>query len=176
MTRVSLQKAGLMALALLALAGCDTGSNKQTLAWVDVAGVINTPALSQQEKTRNEAVQKLLQSVESKAKARYETMDQETRQRAMEADAILLNNEWQIEQTRTRKIIIDTVVQAAEAYRKQHNLSLIMDKTQLVTADPALNVTEAVIASLKDKTIDFGQLPDVKMKPQQDGAKPEAKP
>lgn len=176
MRRVSVQKAGLMAITLLALAGCDTGGNKQTLAWVDVASVVNTPALSQQEKSRNEAVQKLLQDVETKAKARYETMDKETRQRAMEADAVLLNNEWQIEQTRTRTIIIDTVVQAAEEYRKQHNISLIIDKTQMVTADPALNITEAVAATLKDKQIDFGALPDVKMKPEQDKARPAAKP
>lgn len=175
MTRVSVKKAGLMGIALLALAGCDNGSNKQTLAWIDVASAVNTEALMQQEKARNEEVQKLLRSVESTAKARYESMDKETRQRAMEADAALLNNEWQIEQARTRKIVIDAIVQAAEDYRKQHNISLIVDKTQMVAADPALNITEAITASLKDKKIDFGQLPDVKMKPEQDKAKPAAK-
>lgn len=175
MTRVSVQKAGLIGMALLALAGCDNAGNKQTLAWVDVASVVNTEALSQQEKTRNEQVQKLLQSVEKEAQTRYESMDKEARQRAMQADAVLLNNEWQIEQARTRRIIIDTIVQAAEEYRKQHNISLIVDKTQIVTADPSLNVTEAIAASVKDKKIDFGELPDVKMKPEQDNAAPAAK-
>ncbi len=175
MTRVSVKKAGLMGIALLALAGCDNGSNKQTLAWIDVASAVKNEALMQQEKTRNEEVQKLLQSVESTAKARYESMDKETRQRAMEADAALLNNEWQIEQARTRKMVIDAIVQAAEEYRKQHNISLVVDKTQMVAADPALNITEAVAASLKDKKIDFGQLPDIKMKPEQEKAKPAAK-
>ncbi|CAX60130.1 Uncharacterized protein EbC_25990 [Erwinia billingiae Eb661] len=149
----------------LLLSGCnDKGNEKVTMRFVNMDKVLQETGFAAQQASHLQAVRESLMAGEAKASESYAGMDEEKRQKASLADRQLLAVQWQAEKQAAHQRVTGMVKQASDSWMKEHGVSAIMPLSSAVAVSPEADVTEAIVASLKGKTVSFGTVPEITLK------------
>lgn len=136
-------------------------SEMNSVAYVDVARVLNDPSLASPEAARLKQVRKILLKAENGAMDAYKDLPEAEKQNMWQADSVLLGQLWQQEQVHARTETLKAIGRVAEDYRKHANLGMIISKEQVLAAGTTHDVTEEILARLAGMTVDYGKLPEV---------------
>ncbi|KLF28693.1 hypothetical protein YA29_16555 [Klebsiella aerogenes] len=137
---------------------------QQKISYVDVAEVLKTSSIGQQEIARNQQVKDILEKAQKDATARYADMTEAQRQKSTMADSELLNRQWVAEQQHARQMSLEAIAKAVETYRSGHNLSVVLSKSQIIAGDASLDISKDIIAQVKATKVDYGALPELTIK------------
>ncbi|KZQ03912.1 hypothetical protein A3N51_05490 [Enterobacter kobei] len=151
----------IMALSAVLLGGCDMKKKGNEVAYVDLAAVLSMSGLAQQEKERMDLVVDALKKAETEAGKLYEKMDKDQREKARQADQIMLRRVLTEAGQSARNSILAEARQAAEKIRQQEGLRIVMDGSLILASSDETNLTVNVTEALKDVKADFGPLPSI---------------
>lgn len=151
----------IMALSAVLLGGCDMKKKGNEVAYVDLAAVLSMSGLAQQEKERMDLVVDALKKAETEAGKLYEKMDKDQREKARQADQIMLRRVLTEAGQSARNSILAAARQAAEKIRQQEGLRIVMDGSLILASSDETNLTVNVTEALKDVKADFGPLPSI---------------
>ncbi|KJW96476.1 hypothetical protein RZ87_18790 [Enterobacter roggenkampii] len=151
----------IMALSVVLLGGCDMKKKGNEVAYVDLAAVLSMSGLAQQEKERMDLVVDALKKAETEAGKLYEKMDKDQREKARQADQIMLRRVLTEAGQSARNSILAEARQAAEKIRQQEGLRIVMDGSLILASSDETNLTVNVTEALKDVKADFGPLPSI---------------
>ncbi|GEM_PF-5319056 len=150
-----------MALSVVLLGGCDMKKKGNDVAYVDLAAVLSMSGLAQQEKERMDLVVDALKKAETEAGKLYEKMDKDQREKARQADQIMLRRVLAEAGQSARNSILAEARQAIEKVRQQEGLRIVMDGSLILASADDTNLTVNVTEALKDVKADFGPLPSI---------------
>lgn len=136
----------------------------QKTVFINVAQIVQDSGVGKQEAVRNEQVKQVLLDAQRAAKEAYRSLPEKEATQKEAADAALINQVWQGEQRHARTQSLRAVAAAAERYRSEHNLELILVSDQVMAAESKNDVSKGVTAALKKVTVDYGKLPEVTIK------------
>lgn len=146
----------------LALSGCERpDSANSKIAYVDVAKAISDSSIGLQEESRNLKVRNILLKAEAGANEKYKMMSEKQKQQSRDIDNLTLNQVWIAEQQRSRDLSIKAIAEEAELYRSTHNMDFIVVNTSVLAAKESNNITGDLIKQLKNKTVNYGELPKI---------------
>lgn len=131
------------------------------VAYVDLAAVLSMSGLAQQEKERMDLVIGALKKAETEAGKLYEKMDKEQREKARQADQIMLRKVLTEAGQSARNSILSEARQAVDKVRQQDGLRIVMDGSLILSSADDTNITVQVTEALKDVKADFGSLPSI---------------
>ncbi|HIC7814674.1 TPA: hypothetical protein ACW7NQ_002166 [Enterobacter ludwigii] len=151
----------IMALSVVLLGGCDMKKKGNDVAYVDLAAVLSMSGLAQQEKERMDLVVDALKKAETEAGKLYEKMDKEQREKARQADQIMLRRVLTEAGQSARNSILSEARQAADKVRQQEGLRIVIDGSLILASADDTNLTVKVTEALKDVKADFGPLPSI---------------
>ncbi|HDT4957202.1 hypothetical protein [Enterobacter kobei] len=151
----------IMALSVVLLGGCDMKKKGNEVAYVDLAAVLSMSGLAEQEKERMNLVIDALKKAETEAGKLYEKMDKEQREKARQADQIMLRRLLTEAGQSARNSTLSEVRQAADKIRQQDGLRIVMDGSLILASADDTNITVQVTEALKDVKADFGPLPSI---------------
>ncbi|HGH4678077.1 TPA: hypothetical protein ACJIWR_002782 [Enterobacter bugandensis] len=151
----------IMALSVVLLGGCDMKKKGNDVAYVDLAAVLSMSGLAQQEKERMDLVVDALKKAETEAGKLYEKMDKDQREKARQADQIMLRRVLTEAGQSARNSILVEARQAVEKIRQQEGLRIVMDGSLILASADDTNLTVKVTEALKDVKADFGPLPSI---------------
>ncbi len=151
----------IMTMSIMLLGGCDMKKKGNDVAYVDLAAVLSMSGLAQQEKERLELVIGALKKAETEAGKLYEKMDKEQREKARQADQIMLRQVLTEAGQSARNSILSEVRHAVDKLRQQHGLRIVMDGSLILSSADDTNLTVQVTEALKDVKADFGPLPSI---------------
>jgi Skp family chaperone for outer membrane proteins len=151
----------IMALSVVLLGGCDMKKKGNDVAYVDLAAVLSMSGLAQQEKERMDLVVDALKKAETEAGKLYEKMDKDQREKARQADHIMLRRVLTEAGQSARNSILAEARQAVEKIRQQEGLRIVMDGSLIIASADDTNLTVKVTEALKDVKADFGPLPSI---------------
>ncbi|EMW6578133.1 hypothetical protein AAFF24_000048 [Enterobacter bugandensis] len=151
----------IMALSVVLLGGCDMKKKGNDVAYVDLAAVLSMSGLAQQEKERMDLVVDALKKAETEAGKLYEKMDKDQREKARQADQIMLHRVLAEAGQSARNSILAEARQAIEKVRQQEGLRIVMDGSLILASADDTNLTVNVTEALKDVKADFGPLPSI---------------
>lgn len=151
----------IMALSAVLLGGCDMQKKGNEVAYVDLAAVLSMSGLAQQEKERMDLVVDALKKAETEAGKLYEKMDKDQREKARQADQIMLRRVLAEAGQSARNSILAEARQAVEKIRQQEGLRIVMDGSLILASSDETNLTVNVTEALKDVKADFGPLPSI---------------
>lgn len=160
--------AGTLAIAVLAgsfIAGCDAKSaGEQSMKFVNIEKVIIDSGLAAQEKTHLQAVYQSLQQGAKLGEDSYKSLPQDKAAQARQADANVLNAQWQAEQRAARNAVAAQVAKAADQYRVAHKIDAIMPARSALSYSSDLDITADLVKQLKSEKVVFGNVPKVTQK------------
>lgn len=165
---ISVCKLGFLSgLLLTTLTACDqqTSSNPH-IAYVDLNQVIEKSPVGAQQEARLTMIKDALLKASSQANDLYKDMPETQRSKSMAADAAVLNQEWQREVRKTRAATMQVIVNSVEKYRKGHGISLVLSRGAVLSGNDSEDISKGIITSLADIHINYGKLPEVKIKSQ----------
>ena len=151
----------IMALSAVLLGGCDMKKKGNDVAYVDLAAVLSMSGMAQQEKERMDLVVDALKKAETEAGKLYEKMDKDQREKARQADQIMLRRVLAEAGQSARNSILAEARQAVEKIRQQEGLRIVMDGSLILASSDETNLTVNVTEALKDVKADFGPLPSI---------------
>lgn len=151
----------IMAMSVMLLGGCDMKKKGNDVAYVDLAAVLSMSGLAQQEKERMDLVIGALKKAETEAGKLYEKMDKEQREKARQADQIMLRKVLTEAGQSARNSILSEARQAVDKFREQNGLRIVMDGSLILSSADDTNITVQVTEALKDVKADFGPLPSI---------------
>ncbi|MFP2163918.1 hypothetical protein ACLEYI_02965 [Enterobacter ludwigii] len=151
----------IMAMSVMLLGGCDMKKKGNDVAYVDLAAVLSMSGLAQQEKERMDLVIGALKKAETEAGKLYEKMDKEQREKARQADQIMLRKALTEAGQSARNSILSEARQAVDKVRQQDGLRIVMDGSLILSSADDSNITVQVTEALKDVKADFGPLPSI---------------
>ncbi|WP_368541497.1 hypothetical protein [Enterobacter soli] len=151
----------IMAMSVMLLGGCDMKKKGNDVAYVDLAAVLSMSGLAQQEKERMDLVIGALKKAETEAGKLYEKMDKEQREKARQADQIMLRKVLTEAGQSARNSILSEARQAVDKIREQNGLRIVMDGSLILSSADDTNITVQVTEALKDVKADFGPLPSI---------------
>lgn len=151
----------IMAMSVMLLGGCDMKKKGNDIAYVDLAAVLSMSGLAQQEKERMDLVIGALKKAETEAGKLYEKMDKEQREKARQADQIMLRKVLTEAGQSARNNILSEARQAVDKVRQKDGLRIVMDGSLILSSADDTNITVQVIEALKDVKADFGPLPSI---------------
>lgn len=151
----------IMAMSLMLLGGCDMKKKGNDVAYVDLAAVLSMSGLAQQEKERMDLVIGALKKAETEAGKLYEKMDKAQREKARQADQIMLRKVLTEAGQSARNSILTEARQAVDKVRQQDGLRIVMDGSLVLSSADDTNITVQVTEALKDVKADFGSLPSI---------------
>ena len=151
-----------LCIALLSLVGCDQlGLTQQKIAYVNMAKVLETSSVGKQEQEWGQKVRDVLVKANKDAQATYATLPADQQQKAREADAVTLNQQWDIERSSARGKSVKAIAQVVESYRTSHKIEFVFDSSQIVASNPTSDISQQVITQLANTKVDYGKLPEV---------------
>lgn len=151
----------IMALSVVLLGGCDMKKKGNDVAYVDLAAVLSMSGLAHQEKERMDLVIDALKKAETEAGKLYEKMDKDQREKARQADQIMLRRVLTDAGQSARNSILEEARQAVEKVRQEEGLRIVMDGSLILASGDDTNLTVNVTEVLKDVKADFGPLPSI---------------
>ncbi|EMS8795689.1 hypothetical protein ACTLKO_001465 [Enterobacter ludwigii] len=151
----------IMALSVVLLGGCDMKKKGNDVAYVDLAAVLSMSGLAQQEKERMDLVIEALKKAEAEAGKLYEKMDKGQREKARQADQIMLRRVLTEAGQTARNSILSEARQAVDKIREQEGLRIVMDGSLILASADDTNLTVKVTEALKDVKANFGPLPTI---------------
>lgn len=151
----------IMAMSVMLLGGCDMKKKGNDVAYVDLAAVLSMSGLAQQEKERMDLVIGALKKAETEAGKLYEKMDKEQREKARQADQIMLHRVLTEAGQSARNSILSEARRAVEKVREQDGLRIVMDGSLILSSAEDTNITVQVTEALKDVKADFGPMPSI---------------
>ena len=131
------------------------------VAYVDLAAVLSMSGLAQQEKERMDLVIGALKKAETEAGKLYEKMGKEQREKARQADQVMLRNLLTEAGQSARNSILSEARKAVDKVREQDGLRIVMDGSLILSSADDTNITVQVTEALKDVKADFGPLPSI---------------
>lgn len=150
---------------IFSLTACDQDSSaQQKIAYVDFSSVMKDSVVGKQETEHTQKVKERLLRAEEDAEASYKEMSAKQQQQSRQTDAIIINRQWRAEQQHARTMSIKTIREAVETYRKNNNLTLILDRKQVVAAAADVDISKQIIAQLADVSVDYGKLPVISIR------------
>jgi Skp family chaperone for outer membrane proteins len=162
----------LVSAAVMSLSGCDKGNAvTQNVAYINMGEVLSQSSIGKQEASHTDQVKAILQKAEKDAENTYKTMPTEQVEKSRSADATIINRQWVAEQRQARAESLKAVVKVVEAYRSSKKISLVLDSSNLVAASKESDITKEIIGELKDVKVDYGKLPEISIKKEDDNAK-----
>lgn len=148
--------------ALLLLSGCNEKNEENTMIKiVDVEKVISQSSLSTQEKEHLNKVKDTLLAGKKAAEENYAKMSKDDVQKSALADKILLERNWDLQRKQARMATLDTVYTAVEQYRAEKKIILVTHKTAIIAADNSADISDEIIARLKDQQVKYNVLPEI---------------
>ena len=151
-----------LCIALLSLVGCDQlGLSQQKIAYVNMAKVLETSSVGKQEQEWGQKVRDVLVKANKDAQATYATLPADQQQKARQADAVTLNQQWDIERNSARIKSVKAIAEVVESYRTSHKIEFVFDSSQIVASNPTSDISQQVIAQLANTKVDYGKLPEV---------------
>jgi Outer membrane protein (OmpH-like). len=157
----------LAGLSLTGLMGCDQQGAGKAVAIVDMDKIFKESSIGKQEAEHNKAVRDILTQAKKDAENRYGEMSSEEQSKSRNADAAILNQQWNAELTAARTTSLKTILKAVEAYRQEKKMTMILDEHQVIAFDTNQDVTQSIIDNLKTIHVDYGKLPQVTMREKQ---------
>ncbi|MBG0524635.1 OmpH family outer membrane protein [Enterobacter cloacae subsp. cloacae] len=151
----------IMAMSVMLLGGCDMKKKGNDVAYVDLAAVLSMSGLAQQEKERMDLVIGALKKAETEAGKLYEKMGKEQREKARQADQVMLRNLLTEAGQSARNSILSEARKAVDKVREQDGLRIVMDGSLILSSADDTNITVQVTEALKDVKADFGPLPSI---------------
>lgn len=151
----------IMAMSVMLLGGCDMKKKGNDVAYVDLAAVLFMSGLAQQEKERMDLVIDALKKAETEAGKLYDQMDKEQREKARQADQIMLRKVLTEAGQSARNSILSEARQAVDKVRQQDGLRIVMEGSLILSSADDNNLTVQVTEVLKDAKVDFGPLPSL---------------
>lgn len=151
----------IMALSVVLLGGCDMKKKGNDVAYVDLAAVLSMSGLAQQEKERMDLVVDALKKAETEAGKLYEKMDKDQREKARQADQMMLRRVLTEAGQSARNSILAEARQAVEKIRQQEGVRIVMDGSLILASADDTNLTVKVTEALKDVKADFGPQPSI---------------
>lgn len=166
----------LMSFAVLGLTGCDqAGNGGGKIATVDLVKILNESSVGKQETERNQQVRDILVQAGQQADKEVAALPADKQKQSRLADQAILNRQWNNEQQSARAASVQAIVKAIDSYRQEKKLTLVVESHQLIASDPASDVSQAIIDSLKDTKVNFGDLPEITTKAPDDSKADEPK-
>ncbi|MFS7302880.1 hypothetical protein AB6873_16090 [Rahnella rivi] len=160
--------AGMLAVIVIAgsmLAGCDYKSTgDKNMKFANIEQIMIDSGLAAQEKTHLEQVHQSLQDGAKLVEENYKTLPQDKVPQARQADANVLNAQWQAQQMAARNAVVAEVKTVTEQYREEHKIDAIMPVQSAMSYSKDLDVTADLVAKLKDVKIKFGEVPTISHK------------
>ena len=151
-----------LCIALLSLVGCDQlGLSQQKIAYVNMAKVLETSSVGKQEQEWGQKVRDVLVKANKDAQATYATLPADQQQKARQADAVTLNQQWDIERNSARIKSVKAIAEVVESYRTSHKIEFVFDSSQIVASNPTSDISQQVITQLANTKVDYGKLPEV---------------
>lgn len=150
---------------VVSLTGCDREETMgQKVAFINMEEVLTQSPVGRQEMERNAKVKAVLLQAENQAKDAYQAMSEAQQQKSRTADATVLNRQWVAEQNHARAQSVTAITNAVEAYRKSHNIAVVVDSRSLIAAAKENDISKDIISQLKEVKVDYGRLPEISVK------------
>lgn len=155
--------AGVLLISLLS--GCkENTKGGDMMKFLNIEKVLVDSGLLTQEKAHLEAVKARLDAGIAMAEKRYETLSDEDKIRAVQADRQLLQLQWQAEQHQARQVVIQALKAESQLYITEHKLDALMPMDNALAVAGAQDITPEMTERLKTHTLSFRALPEVSLK------------
>ncbi|WP_380180191.1 hypothetical protein [Kalamiella sp. sgz302252] len=164
------QKISTLAMGIVVATTLLTGCGEKeapTVKFINAERVMQDSGLAEQLKARLGAVDEKLQQGLKMAQENGARLPEEKRSSALLADRQLLNLEWQHAQRQANSVALKAITEAADKYRQAHQLLAILPTQSALASAPEADISKELAEQLKDKKLDFGALPEIGVKGEQ---------
>ncbi|PWW07009.1 hypothetical protein [Mangrovibacter plantisponsor] len=156
-------------IAFVLAAGIVAGCNEKTtgvdpVKFVDMEKLLVDSGLAEQEAAHLRLVNERLKQGAELAGKQYSTMDEEKVGLARQADGQILQLQWQAEQQNARKTVLAAVTEAAMSWQDEHGAVAILPRQAALSVAKDADITDDILAKLKNYTVKFNSLPEVAIK------------
>jgi len=159
-----------LSLAVLVFVSSDA-YGKSEIGFIDTVRILQESKPGKEGIARLEALQstavKKLEKLEKKRSAAEEKKDTERVERVsaeMQAIAYDLQSQLQEEQEAVFAIITQELTTIVEEYRKNNNLTVIFNHSDVISFDPKADITQGIMKEFNKKKIDFSAAINAKQK------------
>ncbi|EKS6650385.1 TPA: hypothetical protein ACOEMP_002299 [Enterobacter hormaechei subsp. hoffmannii] len=147
---------------IFSITACDqVKRSQQEIAYVDLAIVLKDSVVGKLEAEHMQKVKERLLSASKDAEAHYDSMPEEQRNKSRQADAIVINRQWQAELLHARTASVKSIKDAVEAYRQKNKITLVLDRQQIVATSGEADISQDIIHQLSSARVDYGELPKI---------------
>ncbi len=147
------------------LTGCDSKTQgEKAVRFINIDRVRQASGLNAQQQQHLKTVNETLHAGLKLSQQNAAKLTKEKRQKALLADQQLLNLEWQSEQNKADAVVLKAITEAAEAWRKEHNLLAILPAHSALASATEADISEEMVRVLKDNLLTFGPLPEIAVK------------
>lgn len=153
------------------VAGCDQGEKRNmelSVRFVDTQQVLIKSGLADQEKVHLTTVSQALRKGFRLAEMQYDALPEDKRKAAKLSDARLLETHWQQEQYRANAAVTETMQKVIRSWQSENKVSMILPRQYSLAIDESLDITSEIVNQLKNEKVQFGKLPEISVRNDED--------